>query len=368
MAGAKGMMQVVLVIPVAFIISIGVICLATPIAIHVGLVDRPGGHKQHQHEVPLVGGLALYIGLFLSWYLAPYLGVGNINFLFIAGSALLFVIGIADDYFQLSVSFRIVVQVLAALLLTYCNIVLTSLGQLLPGVVVETGVFAIPFTVFAVVGTINAMNMIDGVDGLAGLLSFVVLLMLGVVSYTSGNGVQLLIIFCMLGAVGGFLHFNLRRPGREHAAVFMGDAGSTILGFLFAYLFISLSQGESPAITPVTALWLFGVPLMDTIGVMARRIWLGRSPFSADRGHLHHLLLDAGFRVRHTVMIIAAIQLLLGTAGLVAYYFGVLEWVSFAAFLGLFAFYAYFIFHPRRAVLYLRNVHQKFGFTVRGVT
>ncbi len=356
----------VLVFLVAFVTSVITIHLATPIAVRVGLVDRPGGHKLHEDHVPLVGGFALYIGLFLAWYLGPRIGLGSINSLFLAASGMLFTIGLVDDRFQLSVRLRLAMQVAAALLLVYSNAVLHNLGELLPGMPVETGILAVPFTVFAVVGTINAMNMIDGVDGLAGLVSFAILALLMVASFQSDSAVQLLIVICMMGAVGGFLHFNMRRRGRDRAAVFMGDAGSTILGFLFAYLFISLSQGEHRAISPVTALWLFAVPLMDTVGVMIRRIWLGRSPFSADRGHLHHLLIDAGFRMRHAVLILAAIQLLLGAAGLLAHHYGVPDYLSFGAFLGLFIIYAYLIIRPWRAVPRLRALHRGLDLTVRG--
>jgi len=349
-----------------FIAAVTVIQLAMPVAVKVGLVDRPGGHKLHDDHVPLVGGFALYAGLFLAWLLGPYLGLGSINSLFLAASGLLFTIGLVDDRFQLSVRLRLAMQVVAALLLVYSNAELRSLGELIPGMPLELGPLAAPFTIFAVVGTINAMNMIDGVDGLAGLVSFTILLLLLVVSYLSHSSVQLLIVLCMLGAVGGFLHFNMRRPGRDRAAVFMGDAGSTILGFLFAYLFISLSQGTQSAISPVVALWLFAVPLMDTVGVMIRRIWLGRSPFSADRGHLHHLLIDAGFRMRHAVLVIAALQLVLGAAGLTAHYLGVPDYLSFAAFLVLFVIYAYFISRPWRAIPRIRAFHRALDLTVRG--
>ncbi len=349
-----------------FVTAVVVIQLTAPIAVKVGLVDRPGGHKLHEDHVPLVGGFALYMGLFLAWFLGPRIGLGSINSIFVAASGLLFTIGLVDDRFQLSVRLRMAMQVVAALLLVYSNAELRDLGELIPGTSLELGVLSTPFTIFAVVGTINAMNMIDGVDGLAGLVAFAILLLLLFVSYVSQSNVQLLIVLCMLGAVGGFLYFNMRRKGRDRAAVFMGDAGSTILGFLFAYLFISLSQGENRAISPVVAVWLFAVPLMDTVGVMIRRIWLGRSPFSPDRGHLHHLLIDAGFRMRHAVLVIAALQLALGTLGLAAYYLGVPDYLSLALFLGGFLLYAYFISRPWRAVPRIRTFHRGLDLTVRG--
>ena len=350
----------------AFVTSVAVIHLFSPVAVRIGLVDRPGGHKLHDDHVPLVGGFALYASLFLAWNLGPLLGLGTINSIFLAASGLLFTIGLVDDRFNLSVRLRLAMQVAAALLLVYSQVVLDDLGRLLPDQLLALGVLAIPFTIFATVGTINAINMIDGMDGLAGLVSFSILSLLLVVSYVSDSSIQLLIILCMMGGLGGFLLFNMRRRGRDRAAVFMGDAGSTILGFLFAYLLISLSQGEHRAISPVTAIWLFAVPLMDTLGVMMRRIWLGRSPFAADRGHLHHLLLDAGFRMRHAVVLIAAIQLLLGGVGLAGDYLGVPEHLSLLAFVTLFLVYAYLVIRPWRAVPRLRTIHRSLDLTVRG--
>lgn len=350
----------------AFFTGAMLIVLLKPLAVLVGLVDRPGGHKIHDAHVPLVGGFAIYAGLLLAWLIGPQLGLGTMNALLVAASGLLFVIGLVDDRFQLSVRLRLLMQVAAGLMLVYSNAVLNDLGNLLPGGPVQLGPLAVAFTIFATVGTINAMNMLDGVDGLAGLVSFVVLGLLAYAAAVSHSGVQLLLTLSVMGGVAGFLLFNLRRKGRERASVFMGDAGSTLLGFVFAYLFISLSQGEHRAIQPVTALWLFAVPLMDTVGIMLRRIWLGKSPFSADRGHLHHLLMDAGFRMCQVVLLIAGIQLGLGALGLAAQHAGVPDYVSFGVFLAAFAGYAYLIIRPWRAVPKLRNLHRRLDLTASG--
>jgi undecaprenyl-phosphate alpha-N-acetylglucosaminyl 1-phosphatetransferase len=257
-------------------------------------------------------------------------------------------------------------QIIAALLLVYSEVILNDFGYLLSDKLFENGVLAVPLTVFATVGVINSLNMIDGIDGLAGLVSVVILSLLLFVSILSETAIQSLIIVCMLGSVSGFLIFNMRRPGFKKAKVFMGDAGSTLLGFIFAYLLISLSQVEERAISPVTGLWLFALPLMDTLGVMSRRIWLKKSPFSADRCHLHHLLIDAGFRVRHAVYMIAFLQLLLGIAGIMFYYQNIPDSISFMYFLLIFVVYTYLISSPWRAIQKLRTMHRAVDITVKG--
>lgn len=352
----------------SFLMSVATIYAAIPVAVRIGLVDKPGGHKLHEDHVPLVGGIAIFLSVFLAWFLAPRLGLASMNSVFVAAGGLLFATGLLDDRFRLSVRLRFAVQIVAALLLVYSNVVLHDLGCLFSDEVFVLGMFGIPLTVFATVGAINALNMIDGVDGLAGLVSSVCFALLLVVAYASGSQIQILLILCVLGAVSGFLLFNMPRAGKGKASVFMGDAGSTSLGFLLAYLLISLSQGgPQRAMSPVTALWIFAIPLIDTLGVMLRRMWLKKSPFCADRGHIHHLLLDAGFRVRQAVLLIAALQLLLGAVGMAAFYLGVPDIVSLLAFLLVFAGYAYLISRPWRVVPRFRELHRKTGLTVQGV-
>jgi undecaprenyl-phosphate alpha-N-acetylglucosaminyl 1-phosphatetransferase len=348
------------------LLSITIIRLFSPIAVNIGLVDKPGGHKQHQGNIPVVGGIAIYLSVLIAWVLLPLLGVSTMNAIFLASSGLLFMTGLLDDRFTLSVKVRMFMQIVAALLLVYSNVILYDFGYLLSDELFTTGVFAIPLTVLATVGVINSLNMIDGVDGLAGLVSVVIVSLLLFVSIITGSTVQALISVCIQGSVVGFLIFNMRRPGFKKAKVFMGDAGSTLLGFMFAYLLISLSQGEGRVISPVTALWLFALPLMDTLGVMMRRIWQKKSPFSADTEHFHHLLMDAGFRVRHIVYFIATLQLILGIIGLIFFYLDIHESISFITFLIVFVLYTVIISRPWRTIPILRALHRSADLTVRG--
>ena len=151
--------------------------------------------------------------------------------------------------------------------------------------------------------------MIDGVDGLSGSVSFVTLLFIATVAFIADDRHNLMLTTALIGGVLGFLYFNLRYRKQRYARVFLGDNGSMLLGLLFAWLFVDLTQGSNPAMTPVTAIWLFSVPLMDTVSVMLRRFWLGKSPFSPDRHHLHHLMQRAGFRVSEIVFIIVLLHI-----------------------------------------------------------
>lgn len=356
-----------IVLAAVFISSVLVIAIATPVANKIGLVDRPGGHKQHTHHTPLVGGVAILLSVFLAWLLAPLMGLSSMNSIFFAAAGLLFTIGLVDDSVQLSVRLRLVAQVMAALLLVYSKVVLEDLGYLLTDKPLALGLLAIPLTIFATVGAINALNMIDGVDGLAGLTSLVSFCLLAVVSHISGDKIQFLISICVIAGLCAFLLFNMPMKGREKAHIFMGDAGSTLLGFILAYLLISLSQGGSRAMSPVSTLWIFAIPLLDTLGVMIRRVWLKKSPFTADRGHIHHLLLDAGFRVRHAVLLIAALQLGFGVLGLAGFYLGVPDIASLIAFIFVFLGYVYLLSRPWRAVPKIRDLHRKTGLTIQAV-
>lgn len=355
----------------AFVISALVIRLSIPVATHFGLVDRPSGHKRHDRHVPLVGGLGVYVALVsvllpAAWVYPEYaMQLAAV----LAGASVLFAVGLIDDIEPLGVGIRFGAQAVAASIAAFWGgIVLEDFGVLVGTDLVALGFMALPMTLFATAGVINALNMTDGIDGLTGSLSLVSLSLLAVVAYLGGAQPYLLVILALLGAVGGFLFFNMRCCGRHRASVFLGDAGSTLLGFLFACLFIGLSQGESRAMSPVTALWLFAVPLYDTIAIMLRRVWMRRSPFDADRAHLHHLLLDAGCTVSQSVITLSALQLVFGLVGLSGWYFGALEPAMFAAFLGLFLGYLQLVSRPRRFVPAARVLHRRCNLTVAGAT
>jgi len=317
--------------------------LLRPAALRIGLVDEPGERKNHEGTVPLVGGVAIFAGFALA---ALTLDTGLTAYRsFFAAAGILVIVGVLDDLHELSSQARFGAQIGAALLMAYWGgVVLHDLGNLGNGEsVFPLAGWTIVFTVFATVGVINALNMSDGLDGLAGGLSLIALASLAYVAHGAGRTTECGLLLVLAASVAGFLLLNLRLPGRSRALVFMGDAGSMFLGFAITWFFISMSQGEQRAMAPVLALWLFLVPLFDTVWLILWRFSQGRSPTSSDVGHLHHVLQMAGFRPATSawiILAIAAVGALTGIAGLEA---GVAEGTMFYLFLGLFAAYCLFM-------------------------
>lgn len=312
------------------------IYLAYPLAARWGLVDKPGGRKQHCSPTPLIGGIAIFIGFVLACCLVPQ-DIEWLNCLLL-GSGMLLVVGAIDDRFNLPVRIRFAIHALVGLMMIYWgNNQIVDLGSLFVSPPVALGWVGVPLTLVAVIGGINAVNMSDGVDGLSSGLALITLSFMAFIAWLAGMQDAASVMLILSAAIAVFWLFNFRFPGRSRASIFMGDAGTNFLGFIIAWFLVQLSQGEHRAMAPVVALWIFAIPLMDTASVMTRRILRKRSPFAADRSHLHHLLLDHGFSIRQTVLMIYAAAAMMGGIGLVAYHAGVKEQWLLLGFLALFA-------------------------------
>ena len=286
-----------------------------PVAARAGLVDIPGGRKNHRVPTPLVGGVGIFLGTVIVCLFVP--SVLDRYGMLLAVSALVLMVGLVDDARDLRVSIRIFMHCLAAwIVLTQTGMSLTSLGDLLTVGPIDLGILAVPVTIVAVVGVINAVNMTDGVDGLSGGMLVISLSWLGGAALIGGQVplMQLCVLLCC--ALLGFLLLNFRAPWKQCALVYMGDAGSTTLGFILAWLLIDASQGGSAVIAPVHALWFVAIPLMDTLYLMVKRPLQGRSPFSAGHDHLHHRLLKRGFNRQQTVLLM---YLAAGATGLIGF-------------------------------------------------
>ena len=265
-----------------------------PAARRLDLMDYPKGRKDHERPTPVTGGLAMAIASVLAYWAAPNL-TPSIQAFCIA-AVLLVAVGLWDDKHDLRWYWRILAQVLAALVVIFWGGVrVEQLGPLFGLGQTSLGFLSVPFTVFATVGIINAMNMIDGADGLAGMLGLAALAMLCAASVYAGNLVLAERVAVLCGALAGFLVWNLRFPWRPRARVFMGNAGSGFLGLVIAWVAFRLTQNDGHPVNPVLALWLLPIPVMDTLVLIVRRLQEGRSPFAAGRDHIHHLMQDAGF-------------------------------------------------------------------------
>jgi undecaprenyl-phosphate alpha-N-acetylglucosaminyl 1-phosphatetransferase len=302
-----------------FIISMLVcailILLLRKVAHRLDIIDRPGGRKRHEHPTPMVGGLAMFIAVLAALFIGDALH-GNVTTL-LECAAVLVMLGVLDDKHGLSVSLRMMIQVfLVTVVIVGAGGTITHLGALF-GRDIPLGMFAIPFSVIAFVGGINAINMIDGTDGVAGKMALITTLGVATIFYLAGAVELLPLTWAMLGALVGFLLFNSRLFVKR-AWVFMGDSGSMWLGLVLGWFMAQVTEGGVSA-EPALVLWLFGIPLIDTLVVMARRMKRKQSPFAGDRTHIHHVLEHAGLSVRRTVLVLSLAQLVLVGIGVCFY-------------------------------------------------
>ncbi len=323
-----------------FVITTASLFLLKPVADRFYLMDIPGGRKCHIAPTPLIGGLGIYLGTFTMCLLTPGL-FAEYSALLILTALVLFV-GVIDDAKELRVSVRMVFHTLAALLMAVvAGVKLETLGDIVGLGAVDLGVLAIPVTVFATLGGINAINMADGLDGLSGGLVLIALGFIGITAFTAGNISLLSFVSLLACAVAAFLMMNFRVLWKKSAMVYLGDAGSTMLGFILAWLLIDSSQGNDAVFAPVYALWFLALPLADTVYLFIARSLRGKSPFEPAVDHIHHKLIKRGLDVKTTVLLLYAVALMFGTIGLIGYLMQVQEGFMFLAFLVLFLFYVY---------------------------
>lgn len=321
-----------------FFISFAILFLMRKVARRVGLVDKPSGRKLHSGNIPLVGGISICITIVNYIYSHPgMIHHANLYMLCICG---LTAVGALDDRYDLSVKIRMLVQTLISVAMIYfANTEMHSFGNLLGFGVIELGLLSGLTTVLAVIGCINAFNMVDGIDGLLGGLSIVTFGSVGILLSLSGEQslsyLCILLVVCMIP----YILMNLGLVGHKRK-VFMGDAGSMMIGFTVIWLLIGASQTPgNTMIRPVTALWLIALPLMDMATIMIRRIQQGKSPFKPDRDHLHHICQRLGCSSRQTLALICTIAAIFAGIGMLGEILQLPEYVMFYAFIVLFAIY-----------------------------
>jgi UDP-GlcNAc:undecaprenyl-phosphate GlcNAc-1-phosphate transferase len=302
-----------------------------------GIVDQPGGRKRHAQPTPTVGGLAMYLAVLLTLVTLDVLA-GNIAVLLSCATALV-VLGVLDDKHGVSVKLRMIIQVVLVLLVIVgAEGMITHLGAIF-GSEVNLGVFAIPFSVVAFVGGINAINMIDGADGMAGKMAIITLFGVASIFCLAGTFESMPLVLAVSGALVGFLLFNTRLVVKR-AWVFMGDAGSMWLGLVLGW-FMAQIAGNAVSAEPAIVLWLFGIPLLDTLTVMVRRRRRKASVFDADRTHIHHVLEDTGLTIQRAVLLLSGVQLILVGVGVIFYMTKAPAALVFWSFVALFVFYYY---------------------------
>jgi UDP-GlcNAc:undecaprenyl-phosphate GlcNAc-1-phosphate transferase len=325
-------MNLLAVAAIGFFVTVLAMLALRPLAKTIDLVDRPGGHKTDHGNVPLVGGLAMFIGLVAGVGLAHPTVVAGGSLLGV--TAILVAIGLLDDRFTLSHWMRLFVHLVAAVaLIAGTGVLVRHLGDPFGiGQLSLHGIWVYAFTVLLMAAAINAFNMLDGMDGLAGVTALTAFSGFALVGWLQGYHGQELVICAVAGAaVCGFLLFNVPMPYVGNMRCFMGDAGSTLLGAVVVWVGIRASQlPEVGAIHPVTVLWIVGLPVFELFWTVIRRVSRGRSPMQADREHFHHLLVAGGFSVRAAFVTFALINLLFAASGVVLDVLAVPDVISLA--------------------------------------
>ena len=324
-----------------FFFSLATIFTMRKFAKKVGLVDKPSSRKLHSGAVPLVGGISICISILYFLFNNPNL-LPNTE-LYSACIIILVGIGAIDDKIDLHFQLRFAVQAtLSVAMMVIGDIELNTIGDILgTGDIITLGWFGYFVTILAVVGAINAFNMVDGIDGLLGGLSIVTFSGLGIMLHYDGQYNLSYICLVMVIIIAPYILLNLGFFGRKRK-VFMGDAGSMLIGFTVIWLLLLSSQnGSKPPLRPVTALWLIAIPLMDMVAIMIRRIRKGRSPFKPDREHLHHIFQRLGFSSAQTLVIICTISSFLAAIGIYGEMINLPEYVMLYVFSIFFAIYIY---------------------------
>jgi len=304
----------------AFLVSVVLVTGLRHLPMPYRLLDQPTERKTHVGLVPLIGGLAMFIAFVLALVLLnrPLQRQGGL----LAALSLLVAVGVVDDLRDLRPLAKLVMQCAAAALMVVPDWrILDVVGEVGGAEPLRLGFVGFPVSLLFVVGLINAINMIDGVDGLAGGVVAAILFWLALIAGAIGRHTELEIILLLFFATLGFLVFNLRTPWRRSASVFMGDAGSMMLGGSVAHFTILLvtrpaAEGYASESASLPALcWLLALPAIDTLSLIVRRLLAGNSPFAGDRRHLHHLLLEAGLSPAQVTALLVAVATILGGIG-----------------------------------------------------
>lgn len=277
-------------------------------ALKIKLVDQPNARKVHYAPVPLVGGISVFVSTALVLMLQPQLitAVGTTGIVLMAGAFILLLTGVIDDFMDVRAAFKLVIQIAVAFFVFSAGIRIESLYGFL-------GIYELAYfwqgvlTILIITGVINAFNLTDGIDGLSASLILLALISFCILTILLGHPAFLVVFLALIGALLGFLRFNLSTQKK----IFMGDAGALFLGFIIVVSGIALIQmaHNTAFITPTvsTVIGVLAFPVIDSLRVYRRRIRQGYSPFRADKTHFHHLVLNLGLKHKTATAFIVTI-------------------------------------------------------------
>ena len=311
-------LNVIGLVAAALVAALLVSFVSTPVvkalAQRMGAMDVPkDARRMHDHPIPRMGGLAIFFGFMLS--VLVFLPLTEQLRGMLLGASLIVVLGILDDIYALSAKLKFVVQIVAALIAVSQGNVITVLSN--PNIFSDDpfwdlGILSVPVTVLWIVGITNAVNLIDGLDGLACGVSTISSMTMLVIALAMAEPQVAILMAALAGGCLGFLPYNL-----NPAKIFMGDTGSTFLGFVLGVVSIQGLFKYYMLISFVVPFLMLGLPIFDTCFAFIRRIAHGQSPMHADRSHIHHRLIDMGLSQKQAVAVLYVISAILGLSAVV---------------------------------------------------
>ncbi len=321
----------------AFAVSFLMCPLVKSFAYRIGAIDVPkDSRRMHKKPVPRLGGLAIYLGFLVSLLLFVRVD-GELQGILL-GASVIVVLGVVDDMSPLRAYFKFCVQIAAALIAVFHGVVIETLSN--PNVFADSpywdlGWLSVPVTVLWIVGITNAVNLIDGLDGLACGVSTISAVTVLVIALLVSEGDIALVMAALAGACLGFLPYN-RNPAR----MFMGDTGSTFLGYVLATVSIQGLFKYYAVVSFAVPFLILGLPMFDTLFAIVRRLAHGQNPMAPDRGHIHHRLIDMGLSQKQAVAALYVISSILGLSAVVLTSSGAVKAMLFLLALAVAAFLA----------------------------
>ena len=308
----------------ALVLALVFVPLAMKLAYKIGAVDKPNARKVHTKIMPRMGGLGIYLAYIIVVLATQKMNMQLAGLLF--GSTILVVLGIFDDMKDLNAKFKLLIQILAAVIVMAFGVRIEFMTNVFGGGAIYLDILSLPITLLWIVGITNAINLIDGLDGLAGGIATIAALSMAVVGWIYGQYLMASMAIILAGATMGFLRYNF-----HPAKVFMGDTGSLFLGFNLSVLAIMGVAKSVTFISLAAPVLVLGVPIFDTFFAILRRKMNHKPIFAADKDHLHHRLLGMGFSHRKTVLIIYAISFFLALSAILITYLSTAEAVAVVA-------------------------------------
>lgn len=300
---------------VSIIISAAFTPVIKKFAVKIKVIDIPKDNRRiHKKPIPLLGGLAIYFSFVLTLILKTgKLSQSEIGILI--GATIIALGGFLDDKFEIRPWQKLLFQITAALALTIYGVRIVWITNPISSseLSMSIGLFSVPLTVIWVVGITNALNLIDGLDGLAAGVAFIAAVTIFIIAFLNGRDEAAVLTVILAGSILGFLPYNF-----NPASIFMGDTGAQLLGFLLAAISIKGTIKSATAFAIAVPILALGIPIYDTLFAMIRRKINGKPIMQADKGHLHHRLLDMGLNQRQAVIIMYLISAVLGSFAIIA--------------------------------------------------